>query len=562
MLEGGIKMKQYILRSGSRIITLIIVTIIIFSSFSTTYAAPIVPQNIKVGLSFNNAANNNFILKSDYGIKLSSKTSAGYAEILTFPAATGFKVRKDAYYNIVNNKETEINYTKAGLYNGELEGPYHIQIGDVYPDLNSAKVVADSMISLSQTVFVAYENGWRVWSQLYLEESECLTQIQIFKNEMPNYTYTVVAPNKSRIQLFDTVTGKLMYIINAEQEIKLEPVAKDNITPVISFGTLKYRGVLFLKRVAAGHINIYNELLFEQYLYGVVPAEMPNSWHIEALKAQAVAARNYGIINIGRHTADGFDVCNGTHCQAYRGFGHENPRTNQATDETKGKLVLYNDKVIPTYFHSSSGGRTENSENVWSTVLPYMKGVDDKYGLGSPYDNWTKQYNKKDIQTKLLANSIDVGEINDIVPLTISENGRVTCLEVRGTKGNAKLDKEKIRTILGSSDIKSTWYKITTDADMSVINSVTGKSETARPGSLYVMSANGVSKLSTTNNKVYLKDQVALSSMSVIPQTYLFAGKGWGHGLGMSQYGAKGMAEAGFNFIQILEHYYTGTKVN
>jgi stage II sporulation protein D len=562
MLEGGIKMKQYILRSGSRIITLIIVTIIIFSSFSTTYAAPIVPQNIKVGLSFNNAANNNFILKSDYGIKLSSKTSAGYAEILTFPAATGFKVRKDAYYNIVNNKETEINYTKAGLYNGELEGPYHIQIGDVYPDLNSAKVVADSMISLSQTVFVAYENGWRVWSQLYLEESECLTQIQIFKNEMPNYTYTVVAPNKSRIQLFDTVTGKLMYIINAEQEIKLEPVVKDNITPVISFGTLKYRGVLFLKRVAAGHINIYNELLFEQYLYGVVPAEMPNSWHIEALKAQAVAARNYGIINIGRHTADGFDVCNGTHCQAYRGFGHENPRTNQATDETKGKLVLYNDKVIPTYFHSSSGGRTENSENVWSTVLPYMKGVDDKYGLGSPYDNWTKQYNKKDIQTKLLANSIDVGEINDIVPLTISENGRVTCLEVRGTKGNAKLDKEKIRTILGSSDIKSTWYKITTDADMSVINSVTGKSETARPGSLYVMSANGVSKLSTTNNKVYLKDQVALSSMSVIPQTYLFAGKGWGHGLGMSQYGAKGMAEAGFNFIQILEHYYTGTKVN
>lgn len=561
MLEGGIKLKQYIHRSGSRIITIFLIAAIIFSSFSTIYAAPTVPQNIKVGLSFNNVANNNVIIKSNYGLKLSSKNSTGYVELLTHPAVTGFKVRKDSYYNIVNNKETEINYTRAGLYNGELEGPYHIQIGDVYADLNSAKLVADSMVSLSQTVFLAYENGWRVWAQLYLDESECLTQIQIFKNEMPNNTYTVVAPNKNRIQLFDTTTGKLMYIINAEQEIKFEPTIKDNTIPVIDYGALRYRGALFLKRVAAGHINVYNELLFEQYLYGVVPAEMPNSWHLEALKAQAVAARNYGIINIGRHTADGFDVCNGTHCQAYRGFGHENARTNQATDETKGMLVLYNDKLIPTYFHSSSGGRTENSENIWSTVLPYIKGVDDKYGLGSPYDNWTKQYNKKDIQAKLLVNNIDVGDLTDIVPLLVSENGRVTSLEIRGTKGNAKLEKEKIRTVLGSSDIKSTWYKLTTDADMFVFNSITGKADTARPGSLYVKSATGVSKLNATNNKVYIKDQFVLSNISVIPENYIFAGKGWGHGLGMSQYGAKGMAEAGFNFIQILEHYYTGAKV-
>lgn len=554
-------MKQYIRRSGSRIITIFLIVTLIISSFSTTYAAPNIPQNVKVGLSFNNAANNNFVVKSDNGIKLSFKSATDYVELLTYPAATGFKVRKDSYYNIVNNKEIEINYTRAGIYSGELDGPYHIQIGDVYADFNSAKLVADSMLSLSQTVFLAYENGWRVWAQLYLDESECLTQIQIFKNEMPNYTYTVVAPNKNRIQLFDSVTGKLMYIINAEQEIKLEPVLKQSTIPVIGFGALKYRGTLFLKRIAAGHINVYNELPFEQYLYGVVPAEMPYSWHVEALKAQAVAARNYGIINIGRHTADGFDVCNGTHCQAYRGFGHENARTNQAVDETNGKLVLYDDKLIPTYFHSSSGGRTENSENIWSAVLPYIKGVDDKYGLGSPYDNWTKQYSKKDIQAKLLANRIDVGEINDIVPLSVSVNGRVTSLEIRGTKGNTKIEKEKIRTIMGSSDIKSTWYKLTTDADLFVIDSMTGKADTARAGNLYVMSANGVAKLSTTSNTVYLKDQFTLSYISIIPEYYVFAGKGWGHGLGMSQYGAKGMAEAGFNFIQILEHYYTGTKV-
>ncbi|MDF2890225.1 MAG: hypothetical protein K0R80_592 [Clostridia bacterium] len=554
-------MKQHIHRNVTRMTTLLLIAVFIFSSFSITYAAPNIPQNIKVGLSFNNAANNNFIIKSAEGVKLSIKNNTGYLELLTYPAATGFKIRKDAYYNIVNNKEIEINYTRAGLYTGELDGPYHIQIGDVYPDYDSAKLIADSMASLSQTVFLAYENGWRVWAQLYLDESECLTQIEIFKNEMPNYTYTVVAPNKNRIQFFDSATGKLMYIINAEQEVKLEPVSTADKTGVIGFGTLTYRGSLFIKRIQEGHINVHNELPFEQYLYGVVPAEVPYSWHMEALKAQAVAARNYGILNIGRHTADGFDVCNGPHCQAYRGFGHENARTNQAVNETNGKLVLYNDKLIPTYFHSSSGGRTENSENIWTAVLPYIRSVDDKYGLGSPHDNWTKQFSKKEIQEKLLANKIDVGEIIDIVPLEVSDNGRVTNLEIRGTKGNTTLLKEKIRSIMGTSAIRSTWYKLSTDADLFVMNSISGKSETARAGSLYVMSANGMQKLSSSSNKVYVKDQFTVSSMNIIPENYVFNGKGWGHGLGMSQYGAKGMAEAGFNFVQILEHYYTGAKV-
>jgi stage II sporulation protein D len=554
-------MKQYIHRNSKRIIISFLIAAFIFSSFSITYAAPNIPQIIKVGLSYSNSANNNFIIKSDGGIRLSTKSSTGYAELLNYPGATGFKIRKDAYYNIINNKETEINYVKAAIYTGELEGPYHIQIGDVYADYNAAKLVADSIVSQSQTVFLAYENGWRVWAQLYLDEGECATQIQIFQKEKPEYTYSIIAPDKKRVQLFDAVTGKLMYIINAEQDIKFDPVPVANVTPSIAFNALKYRGSLFIKRIPAGHINVYNELPFEQYLYGVVPAEMPSSWHMEALKAQAVAARNYGIISIGKHTVDGFDLCNGTHCQAYRGFGHENARTNQAVNETAGKLALYEDKLISTFFHSSSGGRTENSENIWSTALPYLRGVDDKYGLGSPYDNWTKQYNKKDIQTKLLTNKIDIGEITDIVPLEISENGRVTSLEIRGTKGNNTLAKEKFRTIMGSSEIRSIWYKLTTDADVYVFDSVTGKSNTARATSLYVMSAKGVQKMNSANNKVYIKDQSTISNISIIPEYYVFTGKGWGHGLGMSQYGAKGMAEAGFNFIQILEHYFTGAKV-
>lgn len=541
--------------------SLLVATAMILSSTAITYANPAAPETIRIGLSYSNAATNNFVLKSDGGMKISIKNATGYMELFSYGAATGLKIRKDSYYNIINNKETEIDYKKVVIYTGELAGPYHIQIGDVYPSMEEAKKVADSMISLTQTAFLAYEDGWRVWAQLYLDEGECAKQIQVFQNEKPEYQYSVVAPIKKRVQMFDAVTGQLLYVINAEQEIRFEPIPTTAPITTISYNSAKYRGFIYIKRMSSGVINVANTLPYEQYLYGVVPSEMPSSWHIEALKAQAVAARNYGMLSLGKHGADGFDLCNGPHCQAYHGFNHEKLKTNQAVDETKGKLLTYNDKLVSTYYHSSSGGRTENSENIWTQTLPYIRAVDDKYGLGSPYDNWSKPFNKTDISKKLNANTIDVGDIVDIVPTQISENGRVTMLEVRGTKGISQLAKGRFRSIMGSNEIRSSWYTIATDADIFMIDKYASRAKKDRAGNLYVLSASGKQKLSSADNKVFIKGKDTITTSSIIPNVYTFSGKGWGHGLGMSQYGAKGMAEAGFNFIQILEYYYTGAKV-
>jgi stage II sporulation protein D len=554
-------MKQHPKKSMPRLIALFLFAWILCGDISATYAAPSVPQTIKVGLSYGNAANNNFAIKSEGGVKVSVNSNSKLIELFSYSGATGIVVRKEAYYNIVNNKENEINYVKAAVYRGELEGPYHIQIGEVYADINAAKQVADSMSSLSQTVYLAYENGWRVWAQLYLDEGECQTQIGVFKNEKPEYTYSVIPPDKRRVQLFDGGTGKLIYILNAEQDIKIEPLPPADGVPIISFGTVKYRGSLGIKRIAAGPINIYNELPFEQYLYGVVPSEMPSSWNMEALKAQAVAARNYAILSSGKHTADGFDICNGQHCQVYGGYSNEKASTNQAVEETKGKLVLYNGQPITSYFHSSSGGRTESSENVWSAALPYLTAVDDKYSVGSPYDNWTKTYSTSDLKEKLAAGGMDVGDIVDLVPLEYSVNGRVTVLEIKGTKKTEKLVKEKIRSVLGSSDIKSIWYKVTTDADIYMKDTTENNPAVGRAGTVYVLSASGVQKMPASSKKLYIKNQDTVIDSSLVPSSYIFNGKGWGHGVGMSQYGAKGMAEAGFDYIQILEYYYTGAKV-
>lgn len=546
-------------RSMHRFAALFIIAAILISNITIIYASPTIPQIFKVGLNFNKASNNNFIIKSDGGIKVSTKNTTGYAELFNHTPATGLKIRKDSYYNIINYKETEITYVEGTQYSGEVIGSYHIQIGDIYPDINSAKLVLDRAAANTSSVYLAYEQGFRVWAQLNVDEETCLSQIQVLKAALPDLNFSVIAPNNKRVQMFDAASGKLLYIMNAEQEIKFDPIPVQNTVPVVQYLDLKYRGSINIRRIASGPVNVINELPFEQYLYGI--AEMPSSWHMEALKAQAVAARNYALYNIGKHTSDGFDICNGTHCQAYRGFTQEKIRNIQAVNETAGKLLLYNDKLIPAYYHSSSGGHTEDSENVWRYALPYIRGVDDSYGLGSPYDNWTKKIDKQAIKSKLLANKIDIGDITDIVPIEISAYGRVTKLEIRGTKDNYTLTKENVRSVLGYSDIKSTWYTVSTDADMFVKDGTNSKPELERPSSLYVLSANGVSKLESSTNKVFVKDQSTVTSSNMIPQYYTFNGKGWGHGLGMSQYGAKGMAEAGFNYVQILEHYYTGAKV-
>lgn len=313
--------------------------------------------------------------------------------------------------------------------------------------------------------------------------------------------------------------------------------------------------------IADSDITVINELPFEHYLYSVVPSEMPSAWHMEALKAQSVSARNFAISTMGRHNAHGFDLCSTEHCQAYNGLAQENARTTEAVNATKGKVLTYEGRLIATYYHSSSGGHTEDIQNIWGSSLPYVKGVEDSYSLGSPHDAWTLELDKAAIKEKLAQCDIDLGDILDIRPLEYSMYGRVIKLEMRGTKETRIFEKEKIRTILGTRNLKSIWYKLKTDADVFVRGSLLGGNESGRAGNMYVVSAAGRSMVSSSRNLITVRGINGNKTYSITPNMYTFEGKGFGHGLGMSQYGAKGMAEAGNNYQKILEHYYQGAKV-
>jgi stage II sporulation protein D len=213
--------------------------------------------------------------------------------------------------------------------------------------------------------------------------------------------------------------------------------------------TRRYRGSIQVD-VTNGKLRAINVVGLEQYLYGVVPSEMPFSWHSEALKAQAVVARSYALAV--RKTGP-FDLYPDTRSQVYLGLDHERPATSAAVDATAGKVVLYDGQVAKTYFFSSSGGRTASSQDVWGTAVPYLVSVPDPYDSISPYHDWGPfAFTGAKLGRVLRA----PGRLIDIQP-ELNSSGRVSSLTVVGTNGSVAVAAGNLRRRLG---LRSTWFSV------------------------------------------------------------------------------------------------------
>lgn len=233
----------------------------------------------------------------------------------------------------------------------------------------------------------------------------------------------------------------------------------DGGDPVTLMGTAiggvrngRYRGGLEFSESALGGMNVVNAVDLDDYVQGVVPGEVPTSWKPEALKAQAVAARSYALATDAGGSL--FDQYPDTRSQVYRGAGAEVATTNTAVRDTAGQVVKYADKVIAAYFFSTSGGRTENIENVWygAKPLPYLKSVEDPYDDGSPKHTWTIRYSQATMQAKL--GGLVKGRLKAIKVLSRGVSPRVVKADVIGTGGRVRTDGTTLRARLGLFD---TW---------------------------------------------------------------------------------------------------------
>jgi stage II sporulation protein D len=211
----------------------------------------------------------------------------------------------------------------------------------------------------------------------------------------------------------------------------------------------RYRGSIQID-VTAGKLRAINMVGLEQYLYGVVPSEMPFMWHPEALKAQAVVARSYALAT--RRTG-AFDLYPDTRSQVYLGIEHERPSTTAAVNATAGQVVLYQGQVAKTYFFSTSGGRTASAEDAWGEPVPYLVSVPDPYDSISPHHDWGPLV----FTGAKLAKVMNMkGRVVDLQP-ELNASGRIKVVTVVGTKSTAAVPGADLRRRLG---LQSTWFSV------------------------------------------------------------------------------------------------------
>jgi stage II sporulation protein D len=215
-------------------------------------------------------------------------------------------------------------------------------------------------------------------------------------------------------------------------------------------GYNQYYGSLEFKNIG-GSLYTINIINIEQYLRGVVPAESPHSWPIEALKAQAVAARSYALCNINSDPGSAFDVDDTTRFQVYLGKSYYQTETDQAVSQTAGQVVVYGADVVPAYFFSTSGGYTENNENVWGgSPRPYLRGVPSPWETDSPYWSWSTQTFSRAELSQILDsdNRTSIGVIQQIDIINRGISGRVIGVKLTGSTATKIITGQDFRQVL------------------------------------------------------------------------------------------------------------------
>jgi stage II sporulation protein D len=322
----------------------------------------------------------------------------------------------------------------------------------------------------------------------------------------------------------------------------------------LTWGTRNYRG-MFLIMVRKEKLQLINRLEIEEYLQGVVPREVSPGWPAASLKAQAIAARTYTYTSIKRHQESGFDLCATDHCQVYGGATAEYPATNKAVMETKGQVLTYKGKMIGAFYHSASGGYTEDSANIWGDSFPYLKPVID-WDQNSPYAKWTRIINWPELQGLVMGAYPHIGRLKQVWPTAFGKDGRILRLILKGDLGEVSLSGNQFR---GFTGIPSPNIRFTLIYGPDPFITLDWVNRTQFPEVLVPSDIPGLAAEIITPPWDQPDPWAWLADKE--PVKLIIRGAGWGHGVGLSQWGAKGMADFGYNERQILTHYYPGATI-
>jgi stage II sporulation protein D len=291
--------------------------------------------------------------------------------------------------------------------------------------------------------------------------------------------------------------------------MKRERLRVRSLGDFIQINGKAYRGWVELRRKKNGRLLVINDLDIEDYLVGVISAEVPGSWKPEALKAQAVAARTYALYQKRASTSRPYHILSTEMSQVYNGSKSELKSALRATRETTGLIIVYEGDIIEAFYHSSCGGHTENASELWGIDEPYLRGVDCECQEISPYGLWEKRMPLSKVATALGRMGYRVPLIRDMSIGELTPAGRVKIVAIRTADKSIRAPGELLRAALGNAAVPSVFFEL-----------------------------------------------------EMIEQEAVFSGRGRGHGVGLCQWGAQEMALRGHDFRSILSHYYPGTHIS
>jgi len=607
-----------------RILSLVLVILMLLGTFSIALSfiipslkaeefsdAPI----LRIGLMYGSGVTVGFETTTEYGVGIGIVDSDNiYTEIM-YSEKTLLAAACDT--NLINNnRNLEITYGEVADIGG-----YHVQIVTNIHALNFDLSYYGDMFYGIANVFPAYCNG-NLYVRIGQFTSYSAAQDFLSQNNTL-FGAEIVSPAADGVSLLDPLTNEIVFELS-DPEMMLGTVAiqdefdldKEYITTPAKNA---YDGIFAYRRHTTDTIDgvsVINVLNVETYIEGVIPSEVHNYWHLEALRSFAITTRTFAADNIGSHSKLKFDICNSSCCQVYRGRTNVNDAVKTAVYDTRGLIATYKGKPVKLGYSSVVGGVTVSAYDGWGSVgdYPYLDAKVTPWEKYEEYPNgsWTVEVSPDDLLAQLNKKGYTLlkGSIADVEIVELCTNStyvkQLAVTDVFGTKVNIKFA-DNIRIALaayvksanfvvgfGGETIEQTEYileqfdesalgqgfsvyteeGLENNIDLSSMSVITanGTVDVESPQYISVITADGEVKNIVPDEFVFEGGVAELTGVPVktvkqisLPgsnKNFVFVGKGWGHGIGLSQYGMLELAKLGYKYDDILQAYLPGTDIS
>ncbi len=502
-----------------------------------------------------------------------------------------------------NLSKTGMTFLKTADASKTVVGGWHIEI-ETDLTLSETELYINGLSTYFEQLGIyaipSYINGaYRVRAGQFATEDAAAECVAEFLELMPDFPISVAAPTKTAVSLVDPLTNKILFEYDDKDitafGLTAKPSPDGEIAYLVTPAKKLYAGTFMFRRYISDGVDgvsLTDVIRLGDYVKGVISYEISPSWPLEAQKAFSICVRSFVLAKVRHETAYQVDVCNSQHCQVYGGMTRVNDRVNQAVEETAGLVMTYDDKIVEGYYSAVTGGVTVSSYDEWGFQhIPYLVAVQTPWEIYTNHSEgaWSSEVSPSALCSYLNSKGYTSlrGEIKAITINKLAENStyvrEITFTDSYGTNVTVKTC-EKVRLalskyvnsanfVVGKGEVEAdqtTFFNHSLDnlnintASVSypagelttaTVLTASGNSEVALEDAYYI-SSNGKSKLVGTSSTTETVTVKASNSGN-----FIFVGKGWGHGVGLSQIGVRDLADLGYSAEEILPKYFTGIEI-